>query len=123
MTRLKLETATVHQLVEHFVELSLDQDNALLRGDIRKVNRLFDCLEDVEHVLKEREGDQRRALIAFYEHPNMQVRVTAAKATLAIAPVAARRVLESIRASKWQPQALDAGMCLRALDQGIFKPT
>jgi hypothetical protein len=70
-----------------------------------------------------REGDQRRTLLNLYNHPNMNVRVKAAKATLAVSPKGARQLLEEIQASKWQPQALDAGMCLWALDQGIFKPT
>jgi hypothetical protein len=123
MKRLNLDTATVSQLVERFIEISVSQDEALLRQEISKFNRLFDQLEEVEHALKKRAGDQRQALIPLYEHPNMQVRVTAAKATLAVAPSAARQTLESIRESKWPPQALDAGMCLRALDRGIFKPT
>jgi hypothetical protein len=47
----------------------------------------------------------------------------AAKQTLAVAPAAARQLLEAIQASKMQPEALDAGMCLWTLDEGIFKPT
>jgi hypothetical protein len=53
----------------------------------------------------------------------MQVRVTAAMATLAVALNAARAVLEAIKASDWQPQALEAGMALWNLDRGLFKPT
>ena len=53
----------------------------------------------------------------------MQVRVKAAKATLAIAPQAARLQLEAIRDSKWQPAALEAGMSIINLDRGIYKPT
>ena len=52
----------------------------------------------------------------------MQVRVKAAIKTLGVAPEAARKVLEAIRASKWQPQAMDAGMILRGLDDGEYKP-
>jgi hypothetical protein len=42
---------------------------------------------------------------------------------LAVAPEAARHVLQEIK--RWQefPQALDAGMTLIALDDGTFKPT
>jgi hypothetical protein len=123
MKRVSLATATVEELVDRFAEVGIKQDQALLRDDIAEVNRLFDLLEDIEHALKRREGDQRRALIALYKHPNMQVRVKAAKATIAVAPHAARDALEAIRASNWQPQALEAGMSLRSLDRGIFKPT
>ena len=93
------------------------------RGDVPQVNRLFDKIEAIEQELKARPGDQRRALIPLYNHPNMQVRVKAAKATLAVAPEAARGTLEAISAANWPPQSLDAGMCLWALDRGIFKPT
>jgi hypothetical protein len=110
-------------LVARFAELSIEQDDALLRNDISRVNRLFDRLEDVEHTLKTRTGDQRRALLSLYNNPNMNVRLKAAKATLAVAPQSARAALEAISKSKWQPQAGDAGMCLLALDRGIFKPT
>jgi Domain of unknown function (DUF2019) len=36
---------------------------------------------------------------------------------------AARAVLEEIKAAQWYPQALDAGMMLRALDDGSYEPT
>jgi hypothetical protein len=121
--QLSLETATVSQLTEHYIEIGIEQDDALLRGDTKEFNRLFDRLRDIEHALRARKGDQRRNLISLFNHSNMQVRLNAAKATLAISPQAGREALEAIRASKWQPQAGDAGMCLRALDQGIFKPT
>ena len=52
----------------------------------------------------------------------MQVRLNAAKSTLAVAPEAARQELRAIADSREYPQA-DAGMCLGNLDEGIFKPT
>jgi hypothetical protein len=41
---------------------------------------------------------------------------------LAIAPDKARRMIESIAASRCYPQAGDAGMCLTMLDRGVFVP-
>ena len=123
MKKLALETATVDQLVERFVQICLVQDQALLREDIPEVNRLFAELKAVEHALKQRGNDQRRMLIPLYEHDNLQVRVKAAKATLALAPIAARAALEAIHASNWQPQALEAGMSIWNLDRGVYKPT
>ena len=64
--------------------------------DNAKFNRLFWQMEAVEGQLKARIGDQRRALLRLYDHPNAQVRLTAAKATLAVAPEAARRLLRTI---------------------------
>jgi hypothetical protein len=62
------------------------------------------------------------ALLALYGHQSMQVRLNAAKSTLAVAPEAARQELRAIADSREYPQAGDAGMCLRNLDEGIFKP-
>jgi len=50
-------------------------------------------------------------------------RLNSMKATLALAPDAARRALEALAASREFPQAGDAGMSLINLDRGIFKPT
>jgi hypothetical protein len=43
--------------------------------------------------------------------------------TLAVAPAAARQLLQDIKNSKEYPQAMDAGMCLWDLERGVFKPT
>lgn len=74
----------------------------------------------LEKELKSR--GQRHLLMRFYDHPNMQVRLNAAKATLVVAPDEARHQLEAIRSSKLNPQAADAGMAIRTLERGAFKP-
>jgi hypothetical protein len=73
--------------------------------------------------IKERVGDQRRALLRLYDHPNAQVRLKAVKATLAVVPEAALRKLKAIADSHEYPQAGEAGMSLLNLERGIFKPT
>lgn len=111
------------ELVERFASLGLEQYQAEIHGDIAKENRLLRQMRAVTEELKSRSGDQRSALLRFYNHPNVQVRLMAARLTLAVAPKAARQVLESIEKSKEYPQAGDAGMCLWNLDRGVFKPT
>jgi cytochrome c oxidase assembly protein Cox11 len=113
---------TTEQLVQLFAELAVQQDAALLYRAQGEVNKLYFKLDAIKEELKSRPGDQRSALLPLYNHKNMQVRVKAAKATLAIAPEAARTQLEAIRASGWQPQALEAGMSLGFLDEGVYKP-
>jgi hypothetical protein len=54
-------------------------------------------------------GDERRALLLLYQHPNVQVRLAAAKATLALAPDAARRMLQTIADSRAQDEAQNKG--------------
>lgn len=110
-------------LVERFAQIVVAQDVALLGGKRSTFNRLFQQMMDVTNELKVRDGDQRRLLMKLYDYPNMQVRVQAAKLTLAVAPTAAREQLEAIAETHWMPQAGDAGMSLSNLDRGIFKPT
>jgi hypothetical protein len=117
-----LSKNTTETLVHLFAELAVEQDRALLLRTISTVNKIYDKLEAIESELKSRPGDQRSALLPLFNHKNMQVRVKAAMATLAVAPAAARAQLEAIRASGWQPQALEAGMSLGFLDDGVYKP-
>jgi hypothetical protein len=119
----RLGDMTVDQLVERFATLAFEQDRALLGDDIREVNRLYDRLKTVEAELKARPADQRRALLRLYDHANPQVRLKAVKATLAVEPDVARRMLQEIASSREYPQAGEAGMSIRALEQGIYKPT
>jgi Domain of unknown function (DUF2019) len=119
----RIDLMTVQELVELFIAIALEQDGAITTDDIAKFNRLFEQMEAVKLELKNRTGDQRRALLRLYQHPNTHVRLKAAKATLAVAPQAARRILQAIRESGEFIHAGDAGMTLRNLDQGIFKPT
>lgn len=123
MSKIDLSVLDTGALVERFAAACVAQDEALLAGQTTKFNRLYDVMITITDELKNRDGDQRRALLRLFSHANMQVRVQAAKLTLAVAPVEARRQLQAISASKWYPQAGDAGMSLRNLESGIFKPT
>jgi len=122
VTKYELDQMNVDRLVERFMELTLAQDKALLGENIPRVNQLFDAIEEVKSELQGREGDQRRALLRLYDHPNAQVRLKAVKATLAVEPVAARRMLRVIADSREYPQAGDAGMSILNLERSIYKP-
>ena len=116
------QVASVQELVARFVSIGLAQYDALYVADTRKYNRLFSRMGDVERELKRKEGDQRRALLPLLDHPNLQVRMMAAHAVLAITPALARKAFESVRESGIFPQAANAGMALRALDNGTYVP-
>jgi len=88
----------------------------------KKFNRLFSEVNDVDQELRRRGLEARLALTRIYDHPNMQVRLKAAKRTLAVAPAAARKVIQANYDSKRYPQAGEAGMSLCNLDRGVFKP-
>ena len=117
-----LPRLSVPQLVDLFARIGVEQDKAEKVDDRAKRRRLPYEMHAVQAELKSRPGDQRRALLPLYDHPNMQVRLMAAKYTLAVAPPDARRMIEWIAASNWFPYAGDAGMCLLMLDRGKFVP-
>jgi uncharacterized protein (DUF924 family) len=122
MRQSNLGDLRLDHLVDRFAEIGFAQSKALDADDTAKFNRLFDKLMEVEKELKQRSGDQRKALTILYSYPNMQVRLNAAKATLSVAPQAARQAIEAIAASTWPPQCYDARMCLWMLDEGKFVP-
>ncbi|MBY0531936.1 MAG: DUF2019 domain-containing protein [Xanthobacteraceae bacterium] len=123
MSAIKISRLTLEELVSRYIEIGSLQYDALMMNEIAKFNRLFDKMIMVEAELQRRDGDQRRLLLALYEHENPHVRLNAIKATLAIAPEAGRKALEALAEAGEGYQSLDAGMCIFALDDGIFKPT
>lgn len=118
-----LHELSVAELIERFTAAGLGEFQAELESDIAKQNKFVRQSIAIANELKSRLGDQRSALIKLYDHPNVQVRLNAAKLTLAVAPSAAREVIQTIKDSKQYPQAMDAGMCLWTIEQGIFTPT
>lgn len=111
------------ELLDRFVAISLDQDDALLGSEYGRFNRLYDQKISVLNELKSRPGDRRRLLLQLFNHQNAQVRLNAANATLAVAPQEARKMLQAIADSREYPQAGDAGMSLAGLDDGTYRPT
>ena len=118
-----LAAADDEDLLQSYALIGVAQDDALAANRLREFNQLFAQKQMIERELKLRNGDQRSKLMELYSHPNMQVRLNAAKATLAVRPEQARRQLELISVSGEFPQAGDAGMSLWNLDRGVFKPT
>jgi hypothetical protein len=80
-------------------------------------------MEKIEEQLKARGGDQRRALLPLYGHPNPTERFKAAIATLAFAPREAREVLQLIKDRKEFPIAMNASQMLSAIDEGRYNPS
>ena len=112
----------VGELVKRFVAIALDQSEALLEGDHAKYNRLYGEMDAVEEELQSRSGDQRRALIPLHAHPNAQVRLKSAIATLALTPEAAQRTLQTMSDRDEYPQAAYARDMLAALEKGRVIP-
>ncbi len=114
---------SVDQLVERFLTIALEQYEAILDGRYAKYNRLYDQMKSVEAELKRHDGDQRPALLSLLNHPNPQIRLRAAIATLAVAPDESREALQNISDRDEYPQAADARGMMEALDDGTYTAT
>jgi hypothetical protein len=116
MTQFNVKTMAVNELVERFVTIALDQDQALFNDEIATFNKLYRQMDAVRNELKSRPGDQRSALLPLHTHPNIQVRLKAALSTMEVAPEAAREVFQKIADSRRYPQAADALAAIWRLD-------
>jgi hypothetical protein len=123
MAQAQNHAASVQELVERFLSVSLAQYDAVYVVDTTRYNRLFAAMVDIRNELKRREGDQRRALLPLLDHPNIQVRLKAAITLLAVAPELARKALEIVRDSGILPQSADAEDMLEAVDNGSYVPS
>ena len=91
MKKSRSHGVSVEGLVERYAAIGRRAVRGELDDKSAKFDRLVDDLIAVEAELKSRTGDERAALLKLYDHPNMQVRLNAAQATLAVAPEAAVR--------------------------------
>ncbi|MEQ1943320.1 DUF2019 domain-containing protein [Mesorhizobium sp. VNQ89] len=115
------EKMSLEELVASFVEIGVAQSAAAEEFRISTFNKLYDRKKLIINELRRRDNDQRRLLIALYDHPNIQVRLNAAKSTYALNTQGARAVIQAIADTKIQPWAGSAGMTLWSLDEGLGK--
>ena len=111
------------QLVELFTKISLEQYDALEEDETEKFNRLYDDMEEVKSEMKGRDGDQRRLLVPLLKHPNAQVRLKSAIATLALAPDEAMKALRRISDENDYPQAAYARGMIEGIEEGRVIPS
>uniref|UniRef100_Q07QC9 DUF2019 domain-containing protein n=1 Tax=Rhodopseudomonas palustris (strain BisA53) TaxID=316055 RepID=Q07QC9_RHOP5 len=112
-------TMTAGELLDRYIELSIQQGTAIDLSDGSQINRLGSKIFRINDELKSRSGDQRRILFGLLSHQNPYVRYNAATSLIRIFPVEARNVLQTIADSKWYPLAGHAGMYLHMLDTRI----
>lgn len=112
----KLENISPNDLVDEFLRISLAQYAAIENSEIQKYNKLFFKIDEIETLLKNMPGDQRRMILALYTHENIFVRLQSALMTKEIAPSAAKRVFEEVEASRIYPYSADAAQALRNLN-------
>ena len=122
MTSQEFEALTTEQLVARFTKIAQKMGAAVLDSETRRFNRLFPRMEAIDHELRSRGREARMALSPLLEDDDRFVRYYAARYILGVFPDRARAVIEEIAKYKYDALCGDAGMCLYALDKGIFQP-
>jgi hypothetical protein len=110
------------QLIEEFKNLAHRMGLAVLDSETTLFNRMFPKMQAIDRELRSRGREARVALSPLLESEDRFVRYYAAKYLLGLFPDRARLVIEEIARFKYDALCGDAGMCLYALDEGIFKP-
>ena len=118
MRKDNLKEYTLPQLIRRFEEIGTAQEVALDSENTKKFNRLYDEMEAVDLEIRSRGTESRRGLLALYDHPSVQVRLCAAQYTYGVAPQEARAALKSIADSHMLPQAMNAALSVRKIDDG-----
>ena len=121
-SRKSISDLTTEELVVLFIDLSLEMKRADDWMENGAYNRAYDKQRKVTVELRERSGDERRALLPLLAHPNIQVRLDAATATLALSP-AATEAMQGIASLGYCWQAIRARDMLQAIEKGTWTPT
>lgn len=119
----KFDDQTDEDLVDLFSEWAKARGKAVIDCDAPAANRGYWKLDAVEKELHARGPLAHRKLLGLLGHSELLVRYYAAKRLLALEPGRARSIIEDVKAGPFDSLALDAGMTLRMLDDGTFKPT
>ncbi|HLY89371.1 MAG TPA: DUF2019 domain-containing protein [Acetobacteraceae bacterium] len=120
---MKLDKLTTDELVAQFVSLSEQQYLLMLNDDFKKFNHLFDKQTEIDKELRKRGIEARLELTKLFNHPNIQVRLSAAKRSLGVARESALDVLRQIIKEDFGPFRLRAGMTVALVEDGTVEPT
>ncbi len=118
----KLQKLSTDQLVALFIDVSLEMKRADDWLENAAYNRAYDKLDKVMAELQVRSGDERHALLPLLTHPDIQVRLNAAVATLTLS-AAATEAMQGIASLGYCSQAFSAKRMLRAIEEGTWTPT
>lgn len=116
------DTTTIDELLARFVTISEQQYPLTLNDDFKNYNALFDKLTAIDRELRHRGIDARLALTRLFDHPNIQVRLNAAKRSLAVARQSSLVVLRQIIKEDIGPFRLAAGMTVALVEDGTIVP-
>jgi len=118
----KLETLDDQQLIEHFASVAKALGSAVLDSENDRANRAIRRLWAVCDILRARGDGSLMKLAPLLDAADRFVRYYAAKQLLGVMPVRARTIIEWNHKYGFDALAGDAGMTLRDLDAGFYKP-
>ncbi|HEV2652010.1 MAG TPA: DUF2019 domain-containing protein [Rhizomicrobium sp.] len=120
---MKLDNLTIDELISLFASLSEQQYPLTLNDEVRKSTLLIKKRYEIDRELRKRGIAARLELTKLFIHPNVQVRVNAAKSSLGVAREPALNVLRQITKEDFGPFRLDAGMTIALVEDGTVTPT
>jgi Domain of unknown function (DUF2019) len=118
----KMHQVSDDELIACFISESKQMGTAVLSHETRKANRIFQHMWDIDLELRARGGEARLKLAPLLDNNDRFVLYYAAKKLLSLVPDRARAVIEDVANPIYDALSFDAGMCLYALDEGIFRP-
>lgn len=119
---MKLDNLTIDELISLFASLSEQQYPLTLNDEVRKSTLLIKKRYEIDRELRKRGIAARLELTKLFMHPNIQVRVNAAKSSLGVAREPALNVLRQITKEDFGPFRLDAGMTIALVEDGTVTP-
>lgn len=119
---MKLDSLSIDELVRHFVLLSEQQYPFTLNDEGPKATGLIMRRSKINQELQRRGVAARMELTRLFTHPNIQVRLNAAKSSLGVTREAALHVLRQVAREDLGPFRLDARMTIALVEDGTVIP-
>lgn len=118
-----LDKLTTGELIANFTSLSERQYPLLLNDETAKYNLLVRKQVEIDKELRSRGTEARLELTKLFDHPNIQVRLIAARHSIGVAREPALNVLRQIMKEDFGPFRLSAGMTVALVEDGTITPT
>jgi hypothetical protein len=109
------------QLEREFVEVALKWSELLSRGEPKKANREYDRLHELKNKMRTLPDRGEAALKRITAHDDLELRMLAAAALLAVDEPYATRVLEEIAMRSVGTRSFEADMTLKQWRKGAIK--
>lgn len=110
----------IQEIIKHFIETSIEQEEATLAGNHKVMNRKYSDIKDLIARLKSLSDNSLFALMPLLSHENSYVRYNASFAIIPINPEKAKEVIKEISQLK-SSIGFTAMMVLREWEKGNLK--